>query len=43
MNFSKGTKFRSEVDPETSEKIKVAILPNGKEIKFWTDENLEEI
>ncbi len=43
MNFPKGTKFRSDVDPETGEKIKIAILPNGDEIKFWTDEDLEEI
>ena len=43
MNFPKGTKFRNEIDPETGQKIKIAILPNGEEIKFWTDEDLEEI
>ena len=43
MNFPKGTKFRDDIDPETGQKVKIAILPNGDEIKFWTDEDLEEI
>ena len=43
MNFPKGTMFRSEVDPETGQKIKIAILPDGTEIKFFTDEDLESI
>lgn len=43
MDFPKGTTFRDEVDPETGHKIKVAILPNGEEIKFFTDEDLESI
>ena len=43
MNFPEGTRFREEVDPETGQKIKVAILPNGEEIKFFTEEDLEEI
>ena len=43
MNFSKGTKFRDEVDPDTGQKIKVAILPDGTELKFFTEEDLESI
>jgi len=43
MDFPKGTKFKSEVDPKTGEKIKIAILPDGEEIKFFTDEDLESI
>lgn len=43
MDFPKGTTFRDEVDPKTGQKIKVAILPNGDEIKFFTDEELTEI
>jgi len=43
MGFPKGTKFRTEKDPETGETIKVAILPDGSEIKFYTDEDLSEI
>ena len=43
MDFPKGTTFRDEVDPKTGQKIKVAILPNGDEIKFYTDEDLTEI
>jgi hypothetical protein len=27
MNFPAGTIFRDEVDPETGQKIKIAILP----------------
>lgn len=43
MNFPKGTKFRKEIDPETGETVKIAVLPDGSEIKFWTDEELEKI
>ena len=43
MEFPKGTKFKDGIDPDTGEKIKIAILPDGSEIKFWTDEDLEEI
>ena len=43
MKFPKGTKFREETDPETGQKVKIAILPDGEEIKFYTEENLEEI
>jgi hypothetical protein len=43
MDFPKGTTFRNEVDPETGQKIKVAILPDGTEIKFFTEEDLDTI
>jgi hypothetical protein len=43
MDFPKGTKFKSGVDPETGQKIKIAILPDGEEIKFFTEEDLEGI
>ena len=43
MRFPKGTRFRNEIDNKTGEKIKVAILPDGTELKFFTDEDLEEI
>jgi hypothetical protein len=43
MDFPKGTTFKDEKDPETGQKIKIAILPDGTEIKFWTEEDLEEI
>ena len=43
MNFPKGTKFKEEVDPETGQKVKLAILPDGTILKFYTDEELTEI
>lgn len=43
MKFPEGTKFKEEVDSETGQKIKIAILPDGKEIKFFTEEDLENI
>jgi hypothetical protein len=43
MNFPKGTRFKEEKDPETGEIVKIAVLPDGTEIKFWTDEELKEI
>jgi hypothetical protein len=43
MKFPPGTIFKDSVDPETGEKIKIAILPDGSKIKFWTDEDLTEI
>ncbi len=43
MNFPEGTIFRDEVDPDTGQKIKIAILPNGTELKFFTEEDLETI
>ena len=43
MRFPKGTRFRDDFDNKTGEKIKIAILPDGTELKFYTDEDLEEI
>lgn len=43
MNFPKGTIFREEIDPNTGQKIQIAILPDGTEIKFFTEEDLESI
>ena len=43
MDFPKGTKFKEATDPKTGETIKIAILPDGTEIKFWTDEKLTDI
>ena len=43
MDFPKGTRFKDEVDEKTGQKIKVAILPDGTELKFYTEEDLEEI
>ena len=43
MNFPKGTIFKEDVDPETGQKIKIAILPDGTELKFYTEEDLESI
>ena len=43
MNFPKGTRFKDGVDLETGQKIKIAILPDGEEIKFFTEEDLESI
>ena len=43
MDFPKGTEFKEKIDPETGKKIKIAILPDGTTLKFWTEENLEEI
>lgn len=43
MKFPKGTRFKDDFDKTTGEKIKIAILPDGTELKFYTDEDLEEI
>ena len=43
MDFPKGTEFKEETSPETGKKIKIAILPDGTTLKFWTGKNLEEI
>jgi len=43
MNFPKGTIFKDSIDPETGEKIRVAILPDGTELKFFTEEDLDSI
>jgi hypothetical protein len=43
MRFPKGTRFREEIDTKTGQKLKVAILPDGTELKFYTEEELEDI
>ncbi len=43
MDFPKGTKFRDDVDSATGRKIKVAILLDGSELKFYTEEDLGSI
>ena len=43
MDFPKGTEFKEEIDPDTGKKIKIAILPDGTTLKFWTDEDLTAI
>lgn len=43
MKFPEGTKFKEEVDSETGQKIKIAIFPDGRELKFFTEEDLEKI
>ena len=43
MDFPKGTIFRDEVDKKTGEKVKIAILPDGTELKFFTEEDLKSI
>jgi len=43
MQFPKGTIFREETDQKTGQKIKIAILPDGTELKFYTEESLESI
>ena len=43
MDFPKGTIFRDEVDEKTGEKVKIAILPDGTELRFFTEEDLESI
>ena len=43
MDFPKGTIFRDEIDIKTGKKVKVAILPDGTELKFYTEEDLESI
>ncbi len=43
MNFPEGTKFKEGEDPETGKKIKIAILPDGTELKFFTEEELNSI
>lgn len=43
MNFPEGTIFREEIDPDTGQKVKIAILPDGTELKFYTEEALENI
>lgn len=43
MDFPKGTKFKEDVDEKTGQKVKIAVLPDGTELKFFTEEDLEDI
>ena len=43
MDFPKGTIFKDDVDAQTGQKVKIAILPDGTELRFFTEENLENI
>jgi hypothetical protein len=43
MDFPKGTIFKEEIDEKTGEKVKIAILPDGTELKFFTEEDLDSI
>ena len=43
MDFPKGTEIRDEVDPKTGQKVKIAILPDGTELKFYTEEDFNNI
>ena len=43
MKFPKGTKFEESIDPKTGKPIKIAKLPDGTVLKFWTEEELTEI
>ena len=43
MDFPKGTEIRDEVDPETGQKVKIVILPDRTELKFYIEENLDNI
>ncbi len=43
MDFPKGTEFKEGTDPETGDNIKIAVLPDGSVLKFFTDEKLTEI
>jgi hypothetical protein len=43
MDFPEGTKFKNEIDKKTGQKVQIAILPDGTELKFYTEEDLETI
>jgi hypothetical protein len=43
MDFPQGTRFKEDIDPKTGQKIRIAILPDGTELKFFTEEDLENI
>jgi len=43
MEFPKGTKFKDAIDEKTGQKIKIAVLPDGTELKFFTEEDLDNI
>ena len=43
MDFPAETELKRKDRPETGKKIKLAILPDGAAIKFWTEEELTSI
>ena len=43
MEFPKGTTFKDGADEKTGKKVKIAVLPDGTELKFFTEENLTDI
>lgn len=43
MDFPKGTVLKDEIDEKTGQKIKIAILPDGTELRFFTEEDLDTI
>ena len=43
MDFSKGAIFKEEVNPKTEVKVKIAILPDDTELRFFTEEYLKTI
>lgn len=43
MDFPKGTIFKEGKDPKTGQKYKIAVLPDGTEVKFFTEEALTNI
>ena len=43
MDFPQGTTFKDEIDEKTGKKVKIAVLPDGTELKFFTEEDLANI
>jgi len=43
VEFPKGTKFKEGTDERSGKKVKIAVLPDGTELKFFTEENLEDL
>jgi len=43
MEFPRGTRFKEDIDSKTGQKIKLAILPDGTELRFYTEEELNSI
>ena len=43
MQFPNGTIFKEETDTKTGQTFKIAILPDGTKLKFYTEEKLESI
>ena len=43
MKLPEGKIFKEGIDEETGQKIKIAILPDGTELRFYTEEELNSI